>query len=71
MDIDKVLDAYDDDDAIKFIQANLPDEAKQMFTDDDIQYFLTGPFSNAFSLIKYAAYRAGWDPGQSGDFLDL
>lgn len=40
MDIDKVLDAYDDDDAIKFIQANLPDEAKQMFTDDDIQYFL-------------------------------
>lgn len=40
MDIDKVLDAYDDDDAIKFIQENLPDEAKQMFTDDDIQYFL-------------------------------
>lgn len=40
MDIDKVLDAYDDDDAIKFIQENLPQEAKQMFSDDDIQYFL-------------------------------
>ncbi len=40
MDIDKVLESYDDDEAIKFITNALPDNIKSQFTDDDIQYFL-------------------------------
>lgn len=40
MDIDKVLEAYDDDAAIEFIKNTLPAEVKSQFTDDDLQYFL-------------------------------
>lgn len=40
MDIDKVLEAYDDDAAIEFIKNHLPADIGVQFTDDDIQYFL-------------------------------
>ncbi|MCQ2337131.1 MAG: hypothetical protein MJ010_08145 [Paludibacteraceae bacterium] len=40
MDIDKVLESYDDDEAIKFIINTLPTDIRQQFTEDDIQYFL-------------------------------
>lgn len=40
MDIDKVLEAYDDDAAIEFIKNTLPADVKSQFTDDDLQYFL-------------------------------
>jgi len=40
MDIDKVLEAYDDDEAIEFIKNKLPENVKNLFTDDDLQYFL-------------------------------
>lgn len=40
MDIDKVLEAYDDDAAIEFIKNYMPDAVKSQFSDDDIQYFL-------------------------------
>lgn len=40
MDIDKVLEAYDDDAAIEFIQEHLPEEVKKQLSDDDLQYFL-------------------------------
>ncbi len=40
MDIDKVLEAYDDDAAIEFIKNALPTDVKSQFSDDDLQYFL-------------------------------
>ncbi|HTN69123.1 MAG TPA: hypothetical protein VLZ33_06645 [Dysgonamonadaceae bacterium] len=36
---DKVLE-YDEDDSVKFIQSNMPNELKGQLTDDDINYLV-------------------------------